>query len=193
MLPAGLGMLWMSEGALARVEGCPTPRSFFDLRPMRANNAQGYFPSTPALSLLFGLEEALTMLVEEEGMAAVAARHAHLARGVRAAVAAWGLTTVARRPAIASDTVTAIVVPEGIDARHVITHAFARHDLALGSGLAELNGRVFRIGHLGDMNALTLAAALAGTEMAMADAGMTVAFGSGVGAALGAWQGARAS
>jgi alanine-glyoxylate transaminase/serine-glyoxylate transaminase/serine-pyruvate transaminase len=193
MLPAGLGMLWMSEGALARVDACPTPRAFFDLRPMRANNAQGYFPSTPALSLLYGLDEALTMLVEEEGMAAVAARHAHLAGGVRAAVAAWGLRQCAARPAIASDTVTAVVVPEGADARQVITHAFARHDLALGSGLAELAGKVFRIGHLGDMNELTLAAALAGVEMALVDAGIPVAYGSGVGAALAAWQGARAS
>jgi alanine-glyoxylate transaminase/serine-glyoxylate transaminase/serine-pyruvate transaminase len=112
---------------------------------------------------------------------------------VRAAVAAWGLRQCAARPAIASDTVTAVVVPEGIDARHVITHAFARHDLALGSGLAELAGKVFRIGHLGDLNELTLAAALAGTEMALADAGVPVTYGSGVGAALAAWQGARAS
>lgn len=187
MLPAGLGILYMSEQALARVDGCTMPRAYFDLRAMRANNAHGYFPSTPALSLMYGLDEALTMLLEE-GMDNVAARHAHLAAGVRAAVSAWGLTTCARRPEIASNTLTAVVVPEGKDARQVIDLAFTRYDLALGSGLAELAGKVFRIGHLGDMNALTLAAALAGVEMALCDAGISVTPGSGVGAALNIWR-----
>lgn len=187
MLPAGLGMLFASEKALARVESCTMPRAYFDLRAMRANNAQGYFPSTPALSLLYGLDEALTMLLDE-GMDNVAARHAFLAKGVRAAVKAWGLRECAKRPEIASNSLTAVVVPEGLDARTVIDIAFKRYDIALGSGLAELAGKVFRIGHLGDMNALTLAAALSGVEMALADAGYELTLGSGVGAALAQWR-----
>ncbi|WP_439643701.1 aminotransferase class V-fold PLP-dependent enzyme [Gemmatimonas sp.] len=187
MLPAGLGMLFAGEKALARVEQCTTPRAYFDLRPMRANNAQGYFPSTPALSLLYGLDEALTMLLDE-GMDNVAARHTRLANGVRAAVKAWGLRECAMRPEIASDSLTAIVVPEGTDARTVIDIAFTRYDIALGSGLSEVSGKVFRIGHLGDMNALTLAGALAGVEMALADAGIPITLGSGVGAALAQWR-----
>lgn len=187
MLPAGLGMLFASEKALARVESCTMPRAYFDLRAMRANNAQGYFPSTPALSLLYGLDEALTMLLDE-GMDNVAARHAFLAKGVRAAVKAWGLRECAKHPAIASNSLTAVVVPEGLDARTVIDIAFKRYDIALGSGLAELAGKVFRIGHLGDMNALTLAAALSGVEMALADAGYELTLGSGVGAALAEWR-----
>jgi alanine-glyoxylate transaminase/serine-glyoxylate transaminase/serine-pyruvate transaminase len=187
MLPGGLGVLYASEKALARVDTCPTPRAYFDLRSMRANNAQGYFPSTPAMSLLYGLDEALTMLLDE-GMAQVAARHARFGLGVRAAVQAWGLRTCATREAIASNTVTAVLVPDGMDARRVIDLAFSRYDISLGSGLSEVAGKVFRIGHLGDMNALTLAGALAGVEMALCDAGIPVTLGSGVGAALAHWR-----
>jgi alanine-glyoxylate transaminase/serine-glyoxylate transaminase/serine-pyruvate transaminase len=187
MLPAGLGILYASEKALARVDACTTPRAYFDLRAMRANNAQGYFPSTPALSLLFGLDEALTMLLEE-GMENVAARHRRLANGVRAAVKAWGLEECAKRPEIASNSLTAVVVPADKDARTVIDIAFKRYDIALGSGLSEVAGKVFRIGHLGDMNALTLAGALAGVEMALVDAGFDITLGSGVGAALAEWR-----
>ena len=187
MLPGGLGILFASPKALARVESCPMPRAYFDLRGMRTNNAQGYFPSTPALSLLYGLDEALTMLLEE-GMDAIAARHARFGAGVRAAVAAWGLRECAKRPAIASNTVTAIVVPDGADARQVIDMAFRRYDISLGSGLGELAGKVFRIGHLGDQNALSMAGALAGVEMALCDAGIPVTLGSGVGAALAHWR-----
>ena len=187
MLPAGLGILYMSTKALARVDACTMPRAYFDLRPMRINNAQGYFPSTPALSLLYGLDEALTMLLEE-GMEAVAARHRFLANGVRAAVAAWGLSPCAKRVEIASDSLTAVMVPEGHDARQVIELAFTRYDVSLGSGLSEVAGKLFRIGHLGDTNSLTLAGALSGVEMALCDAGIPVTLGSGVGAALSQWR-----
>jgi alanine-glyoxylate transaminase/serine-glyoxylate transaminase/serine-pyruvate transaminase len=187
MLPAGLGILYMSEKALARVDRCTMPRAYFDLRPMRANNAQGFFPSTPALSLLFGLDEALTMLLDE-GMDAVAERHRFLANGVRAAVNAWGLRQCAKRPEIASNSLTAVMVPEGHDARQVIEMAFTRYDVSLGSGLNEVAGKVFRIGHLGDTNSLTLAGALSGVEMALCDAGIPIALGSGVGAALQQWR-----
>jgi alanine-glyoxylate transaminase/serine-glyoxylate transaminase/serine-pyruvate transaminase len=187
MLPAGLGILYLSEKALARVDQCTMPRAYFDLRPMRTNNAQGFFPSTPALSLLFGLDEALTMLLDE-GMAAVAVRHRFLANGVRAAVQAWGLRQCAKRPEIASNSLTAVMVPEGYDARHVIEMAFTRYDISLGSGLNEVAGKVFRIGHIGDTNSLTLAGALSGVEMALCDAGIPITLGSGVGAALQQWR-----
>ena len=187
MLPAGLGILFASERALARVDSCTAPRAYFDLRAMRTNNAQGYFPSTPALSLLYGLDEALTMLLDE-GMDNVAARHKRLATGVRAAVKAWGLEQCAKRAEIASDSLTAVVVPADKDARTVIDLAYKRYDIALGSGLSEVAGKVFRIGHLGDMNALTLAGALAGVEMALADAGFDITLGTGVGAALAEWR-----
>ena len=187
MLPAGLGILFMSEQALARGDGCTMPRAYFDLRPMRANNAQGFFPSTPALSLLFGLDEALTMLLEE-GMDAVAERHRFLANGVRAAVDAWGLRSCAKRAEIASNSLTAVMVPEGHDARRVIDLAFTRYDISLGSGLSEMAGKLFRIGHLGDTNRLTLAGALSGVEMALCDAGIPITLGCGVGAALQQWR-----
>ena len=187
MLPGGLGILYVSDKALARVDSATTPRSYFDLRAMRAQNANGYFPSTPALSLLFGLDESITMLLEE-GMANVAARHLRLATGVRAAVRAWGLRPCARRPEIESNTLTAVVVPDGINSSNIVDIAFRRYDISLGAGLGELAGKVFRIGHLGDMNALTLAGALAGVEMALADAGVPIRLGSGVGAALSHWR-----
>jgi alanine-glyoxylate transaminase / serine-glyoxylate transaminase / serine-pyruvate transaminase len=187
MLPAGLGILSVSEKALQRVDSAKSPRSYFDLRPMREQNARGYFPYTPALSLLFGLDESLTMLLDE-GMPAVAARHKRLATGVRAAVSTWGLAQCAMRPEIASDTLTAVVVPQGQDAARVIDIAFRRYDVSLGAGLSQLAGKVFRIGHLGDTNSLTLAGALAGVEMALLDAGIPVTLGSGVGAALQHWR-----
>jgi alanine-glyoxylate transaminase/serine-glyoxylate transaminase/serine-pyruvate transaminase len=164
-----------------------TPRSYFDLRPMRDQNSRGYFPYTPALSLLFGLDEALNMLLEE-GMDNVATRHCKLATGVRAAVTAWGLGQCAKRPEIASNTLTAVVTPDGVDAAKVIDIAFKQYDISLGAGLSELAGKVFRIGHLGDQNALSLAGALAGVEMALADAGVPVTLGKGVGAALATWR-----
>ncbi len=187
MLPAGLGILSVSAKALSHVDSATTPRSYFDLRPMREQNARGFFPYTPALSLLYGLDESLTMLLEE-GMPAVAARHHRYAVGVRAAVAAWGLKQCALRPEIASDTLTAVVVPAGHDAARVIDIAFRNYDISLGAGLSEVAGKVFRIGHLGDTNSLTLAGALAGVEMALKDSGLDVTLGSGVGAALEHWR-----
>jgi alanine-glyoxylate transaminase/serine-glyoxylate transaminase/serine-pyruvate transaminase len=187
MLPAGLGILGVSPRALARLDTVTTPRSYFDLRPMREQNARGYFPYTPALTLLYGLDEALTMLLDE-GMEQVAARHHRLATGVRAAVRAWGLRECAVRPEIASDTLTAVVVPSGIDGARVIDIAFRRYDVSLGAGLGEVAGKVFRIGHLGDVNHLMLAGALGGIELALLDAGVPVTLGAGVGAALAEWR-----
>lgn len=182
MMPAGLGMLCVSPRAMALVEHGTYPRAYFDLRPQVLHNDQGYFPYTPALAHLFGLREALDMIAEQ-GMATVAARHARLGEGVRRAVAAWGLRFCARDPERRSNTVTAILVPEGKDARVVIDHAYRRWDMALGSGLGRLNGKVFRIGHLGDLNAGMVLGALALTELALHDAGITVPYGAGVAAA----------
>ena len=182
MMPAGLGMLCVSPRAMAAVEHGRFPRAYFDLRPQVLHNDQGYFPYTPALAHLYGLREALDMIAED-GMPAIAARHARLAEGVRRAVAAWGLRFCARDPERRSNTVTAILVPDDIDARQVIEVAARRWDLALGSGLARLNGKVFRIGHLGDLNPLMLLAALGGTELALREVGVDVALGSGVAAA----------
>lgn len=185
MMPAGLGLLCVSQKAMAMADSARCPRVFFDLRDQAKHNAQGYFPYTPALAHLFGLREALDMIFEE-GLDEVTARHHRLGEGVRRAVRAWGLEICARDPQRCSGTVTAIVVPEGKDARPVIDIAFRRYNLALGSGLGQLNGKVFRIGHVGDLNDLMLLGALAGTEMALNDAGIAVPVGSGVAAAQ-AW------
>lgn len=185
MMPAGLGMLCVSPKGLAAVKTAKSPRAYFDLRDHITANATGYTPYTPALSHLYGLRESLDMLLEE-GMSAVAARHRRLGEGVRQAVHAWGLGVCAKDPATQSDTVTAVVVPDGADAERVRDIAFRRYDLALGAGLGELRGKVFRIGHLGDLNELMLLGALAGTEMTLADAGIPVKLGCGVGAAQ-AW------
>lgn len=134
---------------------------------------RGFFPYTPALSLLFGLRESLD-LIEEEGLDEVIARHHRLAEGVRAAVAAWGLATCARRPEWCSDTITAVMTPPGVDGAEVIDTAFRRYNLALGAGLARAAGRPFRIGHMGDLNELMVLGALAGSELAMFDCGVDV-------------------
>ncbi len=182
MLPAGLGIVCASPKALAARERATCPRAFFDFGDMIKANAAGYFPYTPSIPLLYGLHASLTMIFEE-GLEAIFARHRRLAEGVRAAVRAWGLKLCARAPRWYSDTVSAIMVPEGIDAAAVIDVAFRRYNLALGAGLARVAGKLFRIGHLGDLNELMLLGAIAGAEMAMRDVGMDVALGSGVAAA----------
>ena len=183
MMPAGLGMLCVSPRALAMIETNKYPRAYFDLRPQILHNDQGYFPYTPPLAHLFGLREVLDIIEEEGGMRAVAARHARLAEGVRRAVAAWELRICARDPERMSDTVTAVVVPDGKDARSVIDIAFRRWNLSLGSGLGRLGGKVFRLGHMGDMNELSLLGALGGVELALNESGITVPYGVGVAAA----------
>ncbi len=188
MLPAGLGIVCASQKALARTEQAKLPRCFFDFGDMRKANATGYFPYTPSLPMLYGLRESLAMLFEE-GLENVFARHHRLAEGTRAAVKAWGLELCARQPKWNSDTVSAIMVPAGVNGAEIIDIAYRRYNLALGAGLARMAGRLFRIGHLGDLNELMLLGGIAGAEMAMRDVGMKVALGSGVGAAAEYWQG----
>jgi alanine-glyoxylate transaminase/serine-glyoxylate transaminase/serine-pyruvate transaminase len=187
MLPAGLGIVCASQKALAKRESAKSPRVFFDFGDMIKANATGYFPYTPALPLLYGLRESLDMLFEE-GLENVYARHHRLAEGVRAAVHAWGLALCAKEPKWYSDTVSAVLVPAGVNGADVIDVAFRRYDLALGAGLARVAGKLFRIGHLGDLNELMLLGALAGTEMSLRDVGVDVTPGSGVAAAEEYWR-----
>lgn len=188
MLPAGLALLALSPRAREAVASVSTSRAYFDLRPMLAQSEEGYFPYTPSIPMLYGLRESLEMLFEE-GLDRVWARHHRLAAGVRAAAAAWDLPLVAQHEACASDTVSALQVPDGVDARDIIASAYTHQDLALGSGLGRLAGRAFRIGHLGDLNEGMLLGALGLVELALADAGVRVTFGQGVAAAQRVWWG----
>lgn len=191
MLPPGLGILAASQRAITAASTATSRRCYFDLIDMIKANATGYFPYTPPLQLLYGLRESLEMLFEE-GLDQVFARHRHLAQGVRAAIIeGWKLALCAKAPEWYSDTVSAVVVPEGIDGARVIDIAFRRYNLALGAGLSKVAGRVFRIGHLGDLNELMLMGAIAGTEMAMLDVGIPVTAGSGVAAASNYWRAQR--
>jgi alanine-glyoxylate transaminase/serine-glyoxylate transaminase/serine-pyruvate transaminase len=187
MLPAGLGIVCASQKALAQYDQAKLPRVFFDFGDMRKANATGYFPYTPSLPMLYGLRESIAMLLEE-GLDNVFARHHRLAEGTRQAVKAWGLELCARAPKWNSDTVSAIMVPAGVNAAEVIDIAYRRYNLALGAGLARMAGRLFRIGHLGDLNELMLLGGIAGAEMAMRDAGIKVTPGSGVAAAQEYWR-----
>jgi alanine-glyoxylate transaminase / serine-glyoxylate transaminase / serine-pyruvate transaminase len=182
MLPAGLGIVAVSPKALEARKRASLKRCYFDFEDMILANADGWFPYTPALGLLYGLRESLDMLLEE-GLDNVFARHHRLAEGVRRAVDAWDLRVCAKAPEWYSDTVSAVVVPEGHDARKVIATASQTYNLSLGAGLMELAGRVFRIGHLGDLNDLMCLGALSGVEMSMREAGIPVEPGSGVAAA----------
>jgi len=188
MLPAGLGLLAVSQRALAALPAAKSRRCYFDLNDMIKANATGYFPYTPALPMLYGLRESLNIIFEE-GLEQIFFRHHYLAEGVRAAITrGWRLGLCAREPKWYSDTVSAVVVPEGINGAHVIDVAFRRYNLALGAGLARVAGKVFRIGHLGDLNELMLMGAIAGAEMAMLDVGIKVVPGSGVAAASDYWR-----
>ena len=191
MLPAGLGIVCASPKALAAREHAKCPRVFFDFGDMIKANATGYFPYTPALPMLYGLRESLDM-ISEQGLDTIFARHHRLAEGVRAAVRAWGLKLCAREPRWYSDTVSAVMVPEGTSGVDVIDVAFRRYNLALGAGLGRLAGKLFRIGHLGDLNELMLLGAIAGVEMAMRDVGMKVTAGAGVAAAAEHYRGTAA-
>jgi alanine-glyoxylate transaminase / serine-glyoxylate transaminase / serine-pyruvate transaminase len=187
MLPAGLGIVCMSQKAVAAQLDARCARVFFDLSDQIKANATGYFPYTPSIPLLYGLRESLDMLFEE-GLDNVYARHRRLAEGVRRAVSAWGLKLCAKDPKWYSDTVSAVVTPQGFNASDVIDVAFRRYNLSLGAGLSEVAGKLFRIGHLGDLNELMLMSAIAGAEMAMRDVGIEVTPGSGVAAAGEFWR-----
>src|SRR5215469_7127698 len=183
MLPTGLAIVCVSQKALKVGETAKLPRCFFDYRDMIKANAQGYFPYTPATTLLRGLRASVDMLLEE-GLDNVFARHRRLSSAVRAAVEAWGLRTGAQGPVWFSDTVTAVVVPAAFNADDVIKTAYYRYQLSLGTGLSRVAGKVFRIGHLGWLNELMVLQALGGVELAMRDVGIPFTPGAGVGAAV---------
>jgi alanine-glyoxylate transaminase/serine-glyoxylate transaminase/serine-pyruvate transaminase len=174
MLPPGLSFNCISAKALAAAKAARLPKSYFAWDEMIANGKNGYFPYTPATNLLYGLREALHMLLDEEGLDAVFARHQRHAEATRRAVRAWGLEVLALDPREYSPSLTAVLVPAGHDAdrvRKVILEAF---DMSLGTGLGKLAGKVFRIGHLGDFNDLALMGTLAGVEMGLALADVPV-------------------
>jgi alanine-glyoxylate transaminase/serine-glyoxylate transaminase/serine-pyruvate transaminase len=182
MLPAGLAIVGASQKALEARATAKCPRVFFNMEDMMKSNATGYFPYTPSLPLLYGLRESMAMMFEE-GQENIYKRHHYLASGVRAAIAAWGLKLCSTEPKWFSDTVSAIYVPEGFNGADVIATAYRRYNLALGAGLAKVAGKVFRIGHLGDLNELMVLGALSGVEMSMMDVGIKIEPGSGVAAA----------
>ena len=182
MCPAGLGILGVSKKAIEASKTATMRRAYFEFRDMLAMNATGYFPYTPPTPLLHGLRAALDR-IQAEGLDTVIARHARLAEGVRRGVAAWGMELCAEHPSLYSNTVTAIRVPAGVDARDVIRIGHERYNTAFGSGLARLAGKVFRIGHLGDLNEAMVLTALSVAELCLVEAGARLTFGSGVAAA----------
>ena len=150
---------------------------------MIKTNAAGYFPYTPPMSLIRGLRTSVDMLLAE-GLEAVFARHHRLAGAVREAVAAWGLSLCAKEPRWHSDTVSAIYLPEGFDSGEFVKYAYFQYGISYGVGLAKVAGKVFRIGHLGDLNETMVLSALGGTELVMRDFGVPFELGSGVAAAV---------
>ncbi|HXF46196.1 MAG TPA: aminotransferase class V-fold PLP-dependent enzyme [Burkholderiaceae bacterium] len=193
MLPPGLSFNAVSDKALAAAQSARLPRSFWSWDEMLAANAQGFFPYTPATNLLYGLAEAIDMLLEE-GLDNVFARHARHAEATRSAVRAWGLEILCQDPAAYSNSLTAVVMPRDARGKHFDADAFRKlvlehFNMSLGQGLSKLAGWVFRIGHLGDFNDLTLMGTLSGVEMGLAEFGVPLQ-SSGV---LAAQQALRAS
>ncbi len=183
MLPPGLSFNCVSKKALDAHEKSGFAKSYWDWGPMLGNNASGFFPYTPATNLLYGLEEALKMILDEEGLENVLIRHQRHAKATRIAVAAWGLETLCQVEEEHSPVLTAVVVPVGHDADNVRNIILDKFDMSLGTGLGKVKGKVFRIGHLGDINDLTLIGALSGVEMGLELAGVPITKG-GVQAAM---------
>ena len=184
MLPTGLGILAVSQKALDvnKNSNGRMHRTFFSFEDMIKTNDLGYFPYTPATQLIRGLRASLD-LIAAEGLENIFARHTRLAQGVRAAVDAWGLKLCAKEPKWHSDTVSAILVPEGIDSANVVKTAYYRYNTSLGVGLNKVAGKVFRIGHLGALDEVMIGGVLFAVEMALLDNGVNIKAGSGTGAA----------
>lgn len=182
MLPAGLGILGVSEKALEAAKSSNMRRAYFDFDDMLKMNKNGYWPYTPPTQLFHGLRTSLN-IIEAEGLENVIARHKRLAEGIRHAISAWGLELVAEHKSLYSDTVSAIRVPNYVDARDVLRIAYEDFNTSFGSGLGPLNGKVFRIGHLGDLNEGMCLTALTIAEMSLVRAGASIKLGAGVGAA----------
>jgi len=172
MLPPGLGFNAVGPKALRAAQDAALPRSYWSWDEMLGPNAKGFFPYTPATNLLFGLREALCMLLEEEGLDNVFARHRRLAEATRRAIRAWDLEILCLNEDEYSDSLTAVLMPDDHDADALRKTILDRYDMSLGSGLGKVAGKVFRIGHLGDFNELMLMGTLAGVEMGLALAGV---------------------
>jgi alanine-glyoxylate transaminase / serine-glyoxylate transaminase / serine-pyruvate transaminase len=166
MLPPGLSFNAVSPKALASAKTARLPRSYLDWEDMIAANANGFFPYTPATTLLYGLDAAIDML-HAEGLDGVFARHERHAEATRRAVRGWGLEILCRDPRYFSPVLTGVMMPDGHSADHFRAVALQNFDISLGTGLSKVAGRVFRIGHLGDTNDLTIIGALAGVEMSL--------------------------
>ncbi len=166
MLPPGLSFNALSEKALSANSTATLARSFWDWQPVLKANEQNFFPYTPATNLMYGLREALRMLLAQ-GLEHVFARHHRHAEATRCAVDAWGLELLCANPSEYSSSITAIMMPEGHDAERVLRVVLERFDMSLGIGLSKLSGKIFRIGHLGDFNDLSLIGTLGGTEMGL--------------------------
>jgi alanine-glyoxylate transaminase/serine-glyoxylate transaminase/serine-pyruvate transaminase len=169
MLPPGLGLNAISEKGLKASKSAKLPKSYWDWEAMVNDNKKGFFPYTPATNLLYGLRESLQMLLEE-GLANVFARHHRLAEATRRAVRAWGLEILCLNPEECSNSLTAVLMPNGHDADELRQLILEKSNMSLGTGLGKLKGKVFRIGHLGDFNDLMLAGTLSGIEMGLAQA-----------------------
>lgn len=182
MLPPGISFNAVSEKAIEASRSARLPKSFWAWDEILELNRSGYWPYTPNTNLLYGLNEALDMLLGE-GLGHVFARHQRWAAGVRTAVESWGLEVQCQDPSVYSPVLTGVVMPEGVDADEVRSLIYRRFDLSLGTGLGKAKGKMFRIGHLGDCNDLTLIATLGGCEAGLKMSGVSLA-GSGVLAAL---------
>lgn len=182
MLPAGLAILGISPKALAAREGAKLPRTFFDFGDMLKGYAAGGYPYTPPVGLINGLAASIAML-KAEGLDNVYARHHRLAEATRRAAGGWGLKLCAARPELYSDTVSAIMAPDGFNGTELVTLSASKYGVAFGVGLGEVAGKLFRIGHLGSLTDAMLLSGLATAEMCMADLGWPVKLGSGVAAA----------
>lgn len=182
MLITGMAILGISQKALQATATATLPRTYFDFHDMLNANANGGYPYTPPLQLIYGLKESLNMLLDE-GLENVYARHFRIAEGVRKTVAAWGLKLCANSSHLYSDTVSAIYVPEGFDSNNLVEHAYATYGVSFGIGLGEMNTKAFRIGHLGSLTDVLALSGLATIEMAMADLNYPIQLGSGVAAA----------
>ena len=172
MLPPGLGFNAVSDKALATSKSAKFTRSYWDWQAMQETGQTGFFPYTPATNLLFGLREALKMLLEEEGLDAVFARHARHGKATRRAVTGWGLEVLCVEPREYSNSLTAVLVPDGHDADRVRDIILDGFDMSLGTGLGKMKGKIFRIGHLGHFNDLMLCGTLCGVEMGLNRAGV---------------------
>ncbi|MEL6278992.1 MAG: L-aspartate--glyoxylate aminotransferase BhcA [Pseudomonadota bacterium] len=182
MLMTGMAILGVSEKAWAAMETAQCARTFFDFRDMATATAAGGYPYTPPVQLLLGLRESVAMLFDE-GLDNVFARHARLAEGVRRAVSAWGFELCAARRELYSDTVSAIYVPEGFDSNVLTNHAYDAYGMSFGVGLGPMNGKAFRIGHLGSLTESMALSGIATIEMAMKDLDYPIELGAGVAAA----------